>query len=341
MSNNTSDYIYKRIFDEDLIYEHINERYAFMAENTDTIKQDLGIIDAGENNITIEIEYTKEGKEPTKRTKKKRNPAKEHFAIELEQLPTSLKSNTNGNSTTGFVVWQSAFFFINWVLKEGGKEFLGWQDGAFDVIELGTGVNCTNSIVISNFTNNFYICTDQKGILNKLKRNCLNNMKEIKRYNSSIKNSLSSLDSQNHQLFRSKSLDINSSAAVETDATDFRFEVLHLDWCEEETYNQFLSEADFISSSSNDSLSILAVDVIYNEFLIVPFVKTLKKLLSLRKNIDAIIVLQLRDESIILDFLSECLEWFNVAVIEDRDPSSGVFSASRHVVYRLTTLGRI
>ncbi|KAL6927561.1 hypothetical protein ACO0SA_004183 [Hanseniaspora valbyensis] len=344
-TNNEFEYIYKRIDSEDLIYEHINERYGLMSENAEDIKQDLGIINDKQDKLTIEIDYQESVKDiaqPNKNRKKKSKPSvvNKNFNIELEQLPTSLKSNTNGNSTTGFVVWQSTFFFLNWLLKHKGKSFLNWDaDKNVDIIELGTGINCSNSIVLANFTRNFYISTDQKGILNKLKMNCLNNLKEIKKYNNTNKLNIASLEINNSsKQFRSSSLNINIQTDNETEGDDFRYEVLHLDWCDDATYQNFISETDFIKNNDKDLLSILAVDVIYNEFLIAPFIKTVERLLKLRKDSQAIVVLQLRDESIIIDFLSECLPYFNIDVIEDLDSANGVFSCSRHVIYKLTLL---
>lgn len=343
--NNESEYIYKKIDSEDLIYEHINERYALMSENAENIKQDLGIINDKQDKLTIEIDYQESVKDIAQSNKNKKKKSKasvvnKNFNIELEQLPTSLKSNTNGNSTTGFVVWQSTFFFLNWLLKHKGRSFLNWDEHKnFGIIELGTGINCSNSIVLSNFTKNFYISTDQKGILNKLKINCLNNLKEIKKYNNTNKLTLASLENNNNlQQFRSSSLNINAQADNEIEGNDFRYEVLHLDWCDDATFQNFINETEFIKNNDKDLLSILAVDVIYNEFLIIPFIKTVERLLRLRKDSEAIVVLQLRDESIIIDFLSECLPYFNINVIEDLDSANGVFSCSRHVIYKLTLL---
>lgn len=339
-----SRYFFKRIFSEELIFQHITERYGLMAENINAMKQDLGIIDDKKNKLTIEIDYEENSKEE-KKGRNKRKKGKEagnlkNFTIELEQLPTSLKSNINGNSTTGFVVWQSTTFFLNWLLKDGGKEFLKWDSQTnFDVLELGTGVNCSNSVVLSNFTRNFYISTDQKGILPKLKTNCLNNLCEIKRYQTTAKNSNSGAENDpTIQQFRSDSLNINSTIESKEEIHVFRYEVLQLDWCANSTQIEFEKISDLIKGHRSDCLSILAVDVIYNEFLILPFIETTVRLLKLRPVSEAIVVLQLRDESIIIEFLSECLNFFKVDVIEDKDIETGFFSTSRHAIYKLTLI---
>ncbi|XBW36265.1 hypothetical protein QEN19_001857 [Hanseniaspora menglaensis] len=342
LSEKNSRYLYKQILNEDLIYEHINERYSLMAENTETIKQDLGIINTHKDKIIIEIDYVEKIKEElqkNKKRKKKLDLIHKNFLIELEQLPTSLKSSTNGNSTTGFVVWQSSFFFLNWLFKENGNQFLNWDEGNnFDIIEIGAGVNCSNSIILSNFTKNFYISSDQKGILNKLKSNCKNNLKEIQLYNNTIKNADRGMETNCERIFRSDSLEVNLVKDDSKEVKDFRFEVLHLDWCEDATYSEFISEIDYVNVDAKARLTILAIDVIYNEFLIEPFIKTVKRLLTLRENSQAIVVLQLRDEDIIIDFLSSCIDVFLVEVIEDVDTEEGVFSRSRHVIYKLSKL---
>lgn len=338
-----SRFFFKRISDEELIFQHISERYALMAENINTMKQDLGIIDDKKNTLSIEIDY-EEGPKETKGRNKRRKGKKvgnfRNFTINLEQLPTSLKSNTNGNSTTGFVVWQSTAFFLNWLLKEKGKEFLKWDNrNNFDILELGTGVNCSNSVVLSNFTKNFYISTDQKGILAKLKTNCLNNLCEIKRYQTTVKNSNSGTGNDPMiQQFRSDSLKINSVMEGEEEVNEFRFEIFQLDWCDNTTQIEFKKVSDLIKRHKNDCLSVLAVDVIYNEFLILPFIETTARILKLRPVSEAIVVLQLRDESIIIEFLSECLKFFDVKVVEDKNIDTGSMSASRHAIYKLTLI---
>ncbi|KAF0278673.1 hypothetical protein FOG50_00481 [Hanseniaspora uvarum] len=254
-------YIWKRIENEDLIYEHINERYALMSENSNKIKQDLGIINDKEEKVIIEIDYITKGKKLTG-TKKKLKQRASNYRIELNQSLTSLKSNTNGNSTTGFVVWQSTYFFITWLLNHDGLKFLNWESKNINIMELGSGINCNSDL--------------------------------------------------------------------------FHYEVGILDWCDNTTYQEFIYNYGSIISGTNANMTILAVDVIYNEFLIVPFLKTIKDILTYKKNADALVVLQLRDESIIIDFLTETLEiGFNLETVEDVEDEL-VIGCSRHVIYRLS-----
>ncbi|KAL6945740.1 hypothetical protein ACO0OE_002717 [Hanseniaspora uvarum] len=334
-------YIWKRIKNEDLIYEHINERYALMSENSNKIKQDLGIINDKEEKVIIEIDYITTGKNLTG-TKKKLKQTASNYRIELNQSLTSLKSNTNGNSTTGFVVWQSTYFFITWLLNHDGLKFLNWESKNINIMELGSGINCSNSIILSNYCKDFFILTDQKGILNKLQENCRNNLKEIKNYNQSEKfltetriKEANFLGSK-HPLFCSKSLNINDFLTNNLDSDLFHYEVGILDWCDNTTYQEFIYNYGSIISGTNSNMTILAVDVIYNEFLIVPFLKTIKDILTYKKNADALVVLQLRDESIIIDFLTETLEiGFNLETVEDVEDEL-VIGCSRHVIYRLS-----
>jgi len=334
-------YIWKRIENEDLIYEHINERYALMSENSNKIKQDLGIINDKEEKVIIEIDYITKGKKLTG-TKKKLKQTASNYRIELNQSLTSLKSNTNGNSTTGFVVWQSTYFFITWLLNHDGLKFLNWESKNINIMELGSGINCSNSIILSNYCKDFFILTDQKGILNKLQENCRNNLKEIKNYNQSEKFLTetrikeANFSGSKHPLFCSKSLNINDFLTNNLDSDLFHYEVGILDWCDNTTYQEFIYNYGSIISGTNSNMTILAVDVIYNEFLIVPFLKTIKDILTYKKNADALVVLQLRDESIIIDFLTETLEiGFNLETVEDVEDEL-VIGCSRHVIYRLS-----
>ena len=334
-------YIWRCIENEDIIYEHINERYALMNENSNKIKQDLGIINDKQEKIVIEIDYNTQLNGAVK-GKKRTKPKSENYTIELNQSLTSLKSNTNGNSTTGFVVWQSAYFFINWLLKHNGLQFLNWEDQNINIIELGSGINCTNSVVLSNYCKDFYISTDQKGILNKLKQNCMNNLKEIKRYNKSMKfltdtkvNDGNFSGSQD-PLFCSTSLDINTYLCDIAESSLFKYEVSILDWCDNVTYQEFINENGSMINKSDHSLTLLAIDVIYNEFLIVPFLTTVRAILKLNPRANALVILQLRDESIIVDFLTECLELgLNIKTVEDTEDEL-MIGCSRHVIYRLS-----
>lgn len=334
-------YIWRCIENEDLIYEHINERYALMSENSSKIKQDLGIINDKEEKIVIEIDYNRQTNAVAK-GKKKTKQKSENYRIELNQSLTSLKSNTNGNSTTGFVVWQSTYFFINWLLKHNGLQFLNWEDQNMNIIELGSGINCTNSVVLNNYCKDFYISTDQKGILNKLKQNCINNLKEIKKYNKSMKfltdRSINdgNFSGSDEPLFCSRSLDINTFLCDKTENTLFKYEVSILDWCDNTTYQEFINEYGYMINSSDHSLALLAVDVIYNEFLIVPFLTTVKAILKLNTKANALVVLQLRNESIIIDFLTEGLELgLSIETVEDTEDEL-IIGCSRHVIYRLS-----
>lgn len=334
------EYLWKALEDEDLIYQHINERYSLMNDNSDSINQDLGIINNKTESITIEIDYKKENNSSDEK-KKRSKISLANYTIELKQSLTSLKSNVNGNSTTGFVVWQSTQFFLSWLLNQNGLDFLGWKDKQSDFIELGSGINCSNSVILSNYCKDFFISTDQKGILNKLEENSRSNLKEIQVYNKSCKflneTQIKDGNNQNKQkLFISKSLKINEFLLDLPYRNLFHYEIEHLDWCDDMTYNEFINNNGQMIISTDSKLMILAVDVIYNEFLIIPFLKTIKKLLIYKPSSEALVVLQLRDESIIIDFLFESLELgIHVQTIDDAG-SEPVIGSSRHVIYKLS-----
>lgn len=335
-----NEYLWKSLKDEDLIYQHINERYSLMNDNSDSINQDLGIINSKTESITIEIDYNKETNKSDEK-KKRSKKLLANYTIELKQSLTSLKSNVNGNSTTGFVVWQSTQFFLNWLLNQNGLDFLGWKDRQSSFIELGSGINCSNSVILSNYGQDFFISTDQKGILNKLEENSRNNLKEIQVYNKSCKflNNTQIKDgniNSKEKQFISKSLEINEFLLDLSYQNLFHYEIEHLDWCDDMTYDEFINNHGPLIKSTDSKMIILAVDVIYNEFLILPFLKTLKRLLTYKPSSEALVVLQLRDESIIIDFLLESLEiGLNVQTVDDAE-SELVIGSSRHVIYKLS-----
>ncbi|SGZ40935.1 uncharacterized protein HGUI_03135 [Hanseniaspora guilliermondii] len=335
-------YIWKSLEDEDSIYQHINERYSLMNDNSDIINQDLGIIDDKTESITIEIDFQKETNKSDKK-KKKVTKSLSNYTIELKQSLTSLKSNVNGNSTTGFVVWQSTRFFLNWLLNHNGLSFLDWNNKQYSFIELGTGVNCSNSIILSNYSKDYFISTDQKGILNKLEENSRNNLNEIQIYNKTCKYlSETQIKDGNVQtkekFFISKSLKKNEFLLDLSYQNLFHYEIEHLDWCDNITYDSFIICHGTMIKAIDSKLVVLAVDVIYNEFLIMPFLKTLKKLLSFKPSSEALVVLQLRDESIILDFLFEALELgIYVQTIDDAG-SELIIGCSRHAIYKLSLI---
>lgn len=311
-----------------------------MIDNSKSINQDLGIVNNKTESITIEIDYQEDTNiSNDKKRRSKRSSA--NYTIELKQCLTSLKSNVNGNSTTGFVVWQSTHFFLNWLLNKNGLNFLGWKNKQSNFIELGSGINCSNSIILSNYCKDFCIATDQKGILNKLEENSRNNLKEIQLYNKSCKQlnekPIKDGNTQSGQkLFISKSLKINEILLDISYQSLFHYEIEHLDWCDDITWDEFIKNKGPILSSTDSKLMILAVDVIYNEFLIVPFLKTVKRLLTYKPSSEALVVLQLRDESIIIDFLFESLELgMHVQTIDDAG-SELVIGSSRHVLYKLS-----
>lgn len=85
-----NEYLWKSLKDEDLIYQHINERYSLMNDNSDSINQDLGIINSKTESITIEIDYSKETNKSDEKKRSKKLLA--NYTIELKQSLTSLKS---------------------------------------------------------------------------------------------------------------------------------------------------------------------------------------------------------------------------------------------------------
>ncbi|KAI8381810.1 Ribosomal N-lysine methyltransferase 5 [Nakaseomyces glabratus] len=343
--------------DEDDVLEYVFERYTAINSDADSIRQDLGIQDSKSTTLNIEIappkslindtNITKKGK------KKKGNKSSsdyDFYSFEIKQNVTSLHSTRdNDNSTTGYVLWSLTPVFCEWLLYNEQAsplhraqmvdicslekkiihdiEFPSLLNEDTTVIELGSGISSVLPILCSNFVGT-YICTDQRGILNGLKQNIANN-----------------LDLVNKRTIVSETLDIPNIQEQPTNSDDetipikptTQLEVAILDW---ETFPKSIKSGssniltDFVKPQG--TIFLLALDVIYNEYLINPFLHTLHSIMSYYKNqreIVALVGIHLRSDDIVQEFLEKVTTEFPFKLHVVDDPQ---WSHSRYDIYYIT-----
>lgn len=345
------------VLDDDNLHEHIFSRYVELERNADTLKQDLGIQSRTDTTIEIDIEppiplpdiaslslIDKDKKSQNKKLRKSKKRDKnrkdeERYNIIIEQSISDLNSTvSNNNSTTGYVLWSSTPFFLRWLLYD--KNALPFRQQTTDdsliippmysqyttnrvgIIELGTGVSSLMAIILSNHVDQ-YICTDQKGILNKLKYNIRENLNQVTK-----------------RMCQSETLGIiKSEASNEIDEDDINprrpivtIEVEELDW---ETFKIGQNTEYLTTIQENcNTIYILAMDVIYNEYLIRPFLETITKLREYFSDDDievkCLIGIHLRSQDIVTQFLESAITDFHLPVTYINDP---ILEQSRYSLY--------
>ncbi|AMD18988.1 HBR087Wp [Eremothecium sinecaudum] len=283
---------------DESIYIHVFERYMELEAYIDELDQNLGIV--ARDTTTVQLEISRDNI----------NDFYDNYSLQVRQSLTSLNSSKdNNNSTTGYVLWNSTPFFIKWllydddaeVLRNGGEANLLESENCVSlkidplftgdkntcIIELGSGVSGVMATILANYVRK-YVVTDQKGIIKKLTENLLNNKEQVRRRRI-ISQSNSALNT-----FRKTELLCN-------------LEILALDW-EIFCNPKITIDNVLLPEEGCNSVYITAFDVIYNEYLITPFVATLSKLLHWYVNMKdikaaALIVVQLRTQDVLQCFL--------------------------------------
>lgn len=297
--------------DLDSIHEHIYDRYTLLESLADGLSQDLGIHQRDEV-IQLDIEPP-----ITTKTRGKRKAQKklQPYNFTIKQSIAGLNSSSNNNSTTGYVLWSTTPIFAQWLLYDSNAlplreetantnipaVFSGSKSTA--VVELGSGIAGILPIVLGDHVDH-YLCTDQKGILNKLKYNIEENLLQFN--NRYCVSDFLHLDISNHDQQRKTT----------------RLEVMELDW---EKFNNTTSQAPLTRISQECSIVyIVAMDVIYNDFLIDPFLKTLNQLRNSYLNdgltTHCLIGLHLRAQDIVETFLEKAILEYNLPICSVEDP---------------------
>lgn len=293
---------------EDLIHEHICERYIELASRTESLKQDLGIFDRTRSDISIDIEPPP--RTSKKRTKKKLPPTilDDRYNLTVEQSITSLHSNRdNSNSTTGYVLWSTTPFFLKWLLydpqaisfRQGGivdaNVIYGMLKPSTGILELGGGTAGIMPVVLGNYVGT-YICTDQRSLINRMQSNIKNNLLQL-----------------NKRRCVSKTLGFEPQ--FDDDEPAVNLETMPLDW-EKFHLSHSTTPAELQPLAKCSTVYIVAMDVIYNDYLIDPFLRTLSLLLKFYQNkkinTHCLVGIHLRAQEVVTEFLEKAVLEFDL-----------------------------
>ncbi|KAK9256928.1 hypothetical protein V1507DRAFT_448554 [Lipomyces tetrasporus] len=210
-----------------------------------------------------------------------------------------------------------------------------------EIIEIGAGISgiltCALSIPLFAGENGSYIATDQSHILPLLKKNIVSNIHAIQQATAhwthranvspykSITITANDKESQGEsgewkgrqdnlrRKVKSPDHDVHShrsrgSRSRESELSGPRVEVLELDWEHATSDVRFIR--DLLWTSRDDEVEakkgfdvVIACDSVYNDFLISPFVNTLKLLAG--ENTHILIGMQLRSHDVLEAFLNE------------------------------------
>ena len=241
--------------------------------------------------------------------------------LEIRQSPTLLSSNRKGG-TTGAVVWKITPLFAQWIASDSNLLFRSSVlDGRSLVLELGTGVSGIIAITLAHRIGR-YIATDQEYVFKLLKANIADNFVEAKGSGS------------NAAKYQGKGHVHNNNPCVRS-----KIEVLALDW-ESSIVSSLRTKIATSSAQVSQTIdAVLACDCIYNESLIIPFVRTcvdicqLNNAYSTKKPTLCIVAQQLRSDLIFEAWLKAFHNVFKVWRIPDDLLIDGLKGGSGLVVH--------
>lgn len=267
------------------------------------------------------------------------------FNLAIDQSITSLSSSKdNNNSTTGYVLWSITPFFIKWLLYSPSGEVFrsGIKDipiiyskddeqkidndvtamnipsllntknqsgGKVSVVELGSGISGILPITLGNYVDK-YIATDQRGILNKLKENITGNMSQlplrsVKSVTLGIDDTPKSDNSNDDELVVTARR-IKPRLSLEVQSIDW--ETFKLNQTTQSTLYPYLEE---IKHEGAGTVYVLAMDVIYNDFLIKPFLETIKQIQAYytdsQQTVVCLVGIHLRSQDVVTSFLEQAV----------------------------------
>lgn len=257
------------------LYDHLYDIYTSHKPRED---QHLGYVDKSADTIHIALPLS-------------------HIDLSIQQLITALYSKTQ-TSSTGFVCWQVALHFADWVLASPQCPFRD-RLSALTVLELGAGTSGLLAAVLGPQTRH-YVASDQKHILKLLRANFAANV-------------------------TSERYTVGRAGKDSWSRIDF----IEFDW-EQPEYGK--SEFERVSDSFPDL--ILACDTVYNEYLLPHFVRAMKTMMGPQTL--AVVAIQLRDEAVTEAFLETLFaENLRVYVVGDQHLTDELIHG--FAVYCITT----
>lgn len=200
------------------------------------------------------------------------------------------------------------------------------EDPKICVIELGSGVSAILPMVLGNYVD-YYIGTDQNGILNKLKYNIRENLSEV-----TLRDIYSKTLKINQYDERISVLDENDKHDEISDMKKPKLylEIESIDWetfkLDNKSVSKLYPSLETIKRIETKTVYMLAMDVIYNDFLIKPFLNTIKQLRDYYLEDDRngsvkvviLIGVHLRSQEVVSTFLEQAIgeETWNVYSID-------------------------
>lgn len=274
--------------------ENVSDHYFDVIVNrAPAEKADLGFFSRRDGEILVQIRIPdmedKKKKRKSKQFKyKSKNDNTDQFSImeiKVNQSMSLLNSNSLA-STTGAMLWKVSALFVEWFLKNISVPSGLINIERFDVIEVGCGGTALLSIALGCHAKiNHYIATDQPHIIKLAQKNIQNHFEE----------------------------------EVGTCVPE-NIKVVKYDWEDADVDIKNVLDALPVVESTDD-IFILACDVVYNDFLICYLLDAIEKLSEsyMNRNINILIALQVRDSSVIENFLHQIVERpaFNVWYIPD------------------------
>lgn len=251
--------------DHDTLYEHL---YNIYVDHRPAKGQHLGYVDKTRDTIGLSLPLS-------------------GIDVTVKQSLSALSSTTQ-TSSTGFVCWQLALLFADWVLGDLKCPISLNQKV---VVELGAGVSGLLASVLGPLTD-LYVATDQKHILKLLKKIFVENVTTTR--------------------FTSSTVELDSAGPKhQPDQVWPSIDVMELDWERLEH-----GTPQVLATLPKRPDFILACDTVYNSYLIPFFLGAARALAG--PHTVLVVALQLRDELVMEQFLECALDnQMEVSVVPD------------------------
>lgn len=292
---------------EDNVSDHV---FDIAVNRAPSPQVDLGFVSRKDGEITVQIKVPDidvtghEKKKKKTKSSSARVNSNSKAAVGIENYKTmevnvmqsmSLLNSNTESSTTGAMLWRVSVVFTEWFYKNIYYPRTGsLLPGRFDVVEMGCGAAGLLPITLGSSPKiRQYVATDQSHIVKLARQN------------------------------------------VETHYTETNgshpdnVHVVNYDWerCDEDILNIMDKIPGLSEESEKDNetgLLIIACDVVYNDFLIPYILDGMTKICETHpsKNISVLVAQQVRDPTIMEEFLTQFVE----------HPSFNVWSVPEHLL---------
>jgi hypothetical protein len=232
----------------------------------------------------------------------------------IHQSPTILSSN-RGGGTTGAVLWKITPLFASWISSSSNLLFKhGVLNASSNALELGCGISGVIGLSLGPLLQS-YILTDQEYVMKLLNQN----LQENRMLDPPLKGK-----GRKYTASDKKRSDISKSREGKIIAT-------RLDWETDE-----VTASLTVSSMTKSFTAVIACDCIYNNALILPFVRACIDVCRLKENGEPTVCLiaqQLRSAEVFEEWLKAFHKAFRVWRIPDEELNDGLKSNSGFVIH--------